>query len=267
MLNIIRHTSTVHTTARKGRKIQYIVIHYTAGISSKAGSARNTASFFAIPTSKGGRDASADYIVDDMEIVQYNPDIENRMTWHCGGKRQGSTGGQFYNICTNVNSIGVEICSNNKKGKMTNAGDGNWYYTDASLKNALALVKELMKTFNIPARNVITHWNVTGKLCPSVTGWYGSNLTAWNAFKSSISNENNAGDKSSSDDKKSATNNGYKVRVTVNDLKVRKQPNAKADIVTAVNAGEVFTIIGIDGKWLQLKSGAGWIHSAYTEVI
>lgn len=263
MLNIIRRTSTVHTSVRKS-KIKYIVIHYTAGLSSKVGSARNTAAFFARPTSQGGRDASADFIVDDMEIVQYNPDLTGRNCWHCGGKKQGSKGASHYNICNNSNSIGIEICSTNTTKPSAGANDKAWSLSDAAVKNAVELTKYLMAAFNVPPENVIRHYDVTGKACPGVVGWNGyTNESAWNAFKSSIKGENKPADKST----EGGTNNGYLVRITADFLYVRRQPSAKADKVTIVNHNQVFTIVGIDHNWGQLKSGLGWINLNYTEVV
>ena len=42
-MTITNKFSTVHTTATANRSIDYIVIHYTAGVTSKSGSAVNTA--------------------------------------------------------------------------------------------------------------------------------------------------------------------------------------------------------------------------------
>lgn len=71
-INIIKKTGT-HGMYHKTRQIKYLVIHYTAGVTSKVGTARNTASWFANPRSGG----TVDFIVDDGEIVQYNPDPLN----------------------------------------------------------------------------------------------------------------------------------------------------------------------------------------------
>jgi N-acetylmuramoyl-L-alanine amidase CwlA len=66
--------------------------------------------------------------------VQYNPDIKNRRTWHCGGGKQSSYGGTYYQICTNTNSIGIEICSTSSNGSVVDANDSRWYFTDAVVK-------------------------------------------------------------------------------------------------------------------------------------
>lgn len=72
-ISITSKTSTHNTTASRSRSILYLVIHYTAGTTSKKGSAANTASYFSTTENQ----ASADFIVDDSTIVQYNPDPAN----------------------------------------------------------------------------------------------------------------------------------------------------------------------------------------------
>ena len=101
-ISITKKTSTHNTTAAAGRAIRYIVVHYTAGVTSKPGSAAGTASYFG-STSK---QVSADFIVDDGGAVQYNGDIRNRYTWHCGGGKYNTKGGAYYGKATNRNTIG-----------------------------------------------------------------------------------------------------------------------------------------------------------------
>ena len=184
-MTITNKFSTVHTTAKANRDIQYIVIHYTAGVTSKVGSAINTADFFRTTSTE----VSADFTVDDTAVVQYNPDIKIRYTLHCGGNKYATKGGSLYGICKNSNSIGIEICSTNSTGKMQNANDKSYSFTGAAVDNAAELVKQLMAEYNIPAENVIRHYDVTGKLCPGIVGW---NLDSgsedkWMTFKQAIS--------------------------------------------------------------------------------
>ena len=184
-MTITNKFSTVHTTAKLGRLIEYIVIHYTAGVTSKAGSAVNTADFFRTTSTQ----VSADFTVDDTAVVQYNPDIRNRYTWHCGGNKYNTKGGSLYGICKNSNSIGIEICCENSTGKMQDANDKSYSFSDAAIANAEWLVKKLMAEYNIPADHVVRHYDVTGKLCPGIVGW---NLDSgsedkWQAFKQAIS--------------------------------------------------------------------------------
>lgn len=187
-MNIVKRTSTVHTTAKKSRSIDYIVIHYTAGVTSKAGSAISTATYF----STTDQEVSSDFTVDDATVVQYNPDIRNRYTWHCGGSKYATKGGSFYGKCTNSNSIGIEVCSTNSTGKMQNANDKSYSFTSATVKTAEELVKQLMKEYNIPASRVIRHYDVTGKPCPGIIGWNADSGSEaeWNKFKAAISGAN-----------------------------------------------------------------------------
>ena len=84
-MNIVKNILTCNFEPRTNRKIEYIVIHYTAGLTSKKGSALNCAKYtFGNPDRK----ASAHYIVDDETIVQAVED--KNKAWHCG------TNGKYY---------------------------------------------------------------------------------------------------------------------------------------------------------------------------
>lgn len=183
-ITITKKTSTTNTTVSAGRSIKYIVIHYTAGVTSKSGSAVNTASWFANASAK----ASADFIVDDANIVQFNPDVANRYCWHCGGSKYNTKGGALYGVAKNANSIGVEICSTNDTGKVTNANDSHWSYTDAVLNKAVELVKYLMEKYGIDVDHVIRHYDVNGKPCPGMIGWNADtgSEAKWQAFKARL---------------------------------------------------------------------------------
>lgn len=182
---IINFDKIVHTTVANKRNIAYIVIHYTAGVSSKNGTALSTAKYFASSSSK----ASADFIIDDNNIIRYNCDIENRYTWHCGGsKLKNSNGGSLYKLCTNQNSIGIELCSTSETGKVEKANDKAWHFTAKVLENAISLVVSLMRKYDIQPSNVIRHYDVTGKCCPGIIGWNkeNSNEVAWSSFLQAI---------------------------------------------------------------------------------
>ena len=159
---------STHITRATGRPIKYLAIHYTAGGSSEPGRARHIHQIFQ------NRQASADFAVDDKEMVQFNPDINNYYCWAVGDARTGIVSCPDAN---NKNTISIEICSNLKKG--TSAAKPNhdgWYFTEASLNNTIKLCHILMKKFNIPLKNVIRHYDVSGKLCPGVVGWNNGKL-------------------------------------------------------------------------------------------
>ena len=155
-------------------KIKYIVIHYTA---NDGDTDESNAKFFKTPNRK----ASAHYFVDDDSVTISVPDTY--IAWSVGGNRYSdykSTGGAtYYKICTNANSINIELCDTQKNGKND--------VSEKTLENAVELIKTLMKKYNIPISNVIRHFDVTAKKCPL----YFVDNTKWNNFKKRISSETN----------------------------------------------------------------------------
>ena len=150
------------------RQIKYISIHYTAGGSSAPGRAISMKNSW-----EKTKNASADFGVDDRDIVQFNPDLRNYYCWSVGDKKKpAGGGGSLYGKATNRNTISIEICSNLKKGySASKVNHEGWYYTEASLNNAVKLVKILMKKFNIDIDHVVRHYDISGKICPGIKGW------------------------------------------------------------------------------------------------
>ncbi|MCD7882544.1 MAG: N-acetylmuramoyl-L-alanine amidase [Lachnospiraceae bacterium] len=183
-ISITKKTSTHNTSASTGRSIEYIVIHYTAGVKSTSGQAASVANYFATTTVQ----ASADYIVDDATIVQYNPDPANRYCWAVGGSKQSTKGGSLYGATKNVNSVSIEICSTNSTGKVKDANDSTWSLSSAAVAKAVELTKYLMDKYGIDADHVIRHYDVNGKLCPGVVGWNkdSGSEAKWTAFKAQL---------------------------------------------------------------------------------
>ena len=184
-MKVRKQTGTANTTSAPNRKIKYLVIHYTAGVSCAAGSASGCASWFANPAAGG----SADYIVDEGELVQYNPDPYNRYCWAVGGGMYNTEGGRLYGIAKNANCISLEICSRNRTGKITYPNDPNYDFTDAVLTMAERAVKWLMGVYGIDGDHVIRHYDVNGKPCPGIIGWNpdSGSEKAWKNFHASIS--------------------------------------------------------------------------------
>ena len=166
-IDIVPAYISTHITKKAGRDIKYIAVHYTAGASSKAGSARAVRNVFL------KRSASADFVVDDATIVQINPDLRNFYCWSVGDKKNAySSGGRLYGKAKNSNTISIEVCSNLAKGASASAANhAGWTFTEASLNNARSLVRYLMAKYNVPKSNVVRHYDVSGKLCPGVIGW------------------------------------------------------------------------------------------------
>lgn len=264
-INIIKHTGT-HGLYNTNRTPKYLVIHYTAGVTSKKGSARSTASWFANPKAGG----TADFIVDDAEMVQYNPDPTKYACWAVGGSAYGNKGGSLHGVATNMNCVSIEICSTNKTGKVTNPNDANWYFTDAALENAAKLARYLMQKYNIPISRVIRHYDVTGKHCPGIKGWNAESGSEekWKTFKVQLSAEagwislnSKYGHKVSggSTPAKPSESKDIKWTVTVPDLRIRKGPGTNYEWTGEYTGKGTFTIVEQKNGWGRLKSGAGWI--------
>lgn len=168
--------------------IKYIVWHYTA---NDGDTDESNAKFF----KSANRKASAHYFVDDDSITISVPDTY--VAWSVGGSRYSdykTTGGaSLYKICTNNNSINIELCDTNKNGK--------YDVTEATLSNAIELTKSLMSKYNIPINNVVRHFDVTGKKCPV----YYVDSTTWNNVKKRISGSATTTKTSTSAVKESAT--------------------------------------------------------------
>lgn len=249
-ISITKKTSTHNTTAAAGRAIRYIVVHYTAGVTSKPGSAAGTASYFG-STSK---QVSADFIVDDGGAVQYNGDIRNRYTWHCGGGKYNTKGGAYYGKATNRNTIGIEVCSTNDTGKMTVANDSHWRFTDKVVSNLVELVKYLMAEYGIDAAHVIRHYDVNGKPCPGIIGWNEDTGSAakWAAFKARLGAATPGGQTGGSTNTGTATGNTaltYKVGDIVQFAGGKHYANAQAASGTTVKPGPAkVTAVATAGK-------------------
>lgn len=165
MVAINKKLTPYNFTFMSNKNISYIVIHYVGAVST----AKNNVDYYA----REKLQASAHYFVDEISIWQSVEDKDR--AWHCGGGLQGSNGHKFHGICTNSNSIGIEMCC--KKDK-----NGNWYFEPETVKNTIDLVKMLMAKHNIPIDRVIRHFDVTGKNCPAPY----VNESKWQEFKSRI---------------------------------------------------------------------------------
>ena len=161
-MNFKQCNSTNYKAGRAGN-VSYIVIHYTSG---NGDTAKNNIDYFA---NNKNLSSSAHYFVDENTVWQSVKDGDT--AWHCGANTYK------HPCCRNSNSIGIELCSR-KDSK------GNYYFKDATVKNAADLTKALMAKYNIPATNVIRHYDVTGKVCPAPMV---NDVSLWDKFKGMIS--------------------------------------------------------------------------------
>ena len=156
-------------SARDLNTIKYLVIHYT---SNDGDSDEGNGKYFHNNVVK----ASAHYFVDDDSVTQSVPD--NYAAYSVGGKCQ-SNHHPLYKVCTNSNSISIEMCDCNKNGIVE--------ITDKTLENAIELGRVLMKKYSISIDRVIRHYDVNGKACPNCNNFLNDN--AWNTFKSRLNGD------------------------------------------------------------------------------
>lgn len=151
---------------RNTANIKYLVYHYT---SNDGDTDERNATYFHNNVVK----ASAHYFVDDDSVTQSVYD--DYVAWSVGGKCQ-SNHHPLYKVCTNSNSISIEMCDTVKNGKVE--------LTEATMANAIELGKVIMKKYNIPIDRVIRHYDVNGKACPNCNGLLDDNT--WYAFRSRL---------------------------------------------------------------------------------
>lgn len=169
MISIKTNLTMVNfSPGRSGSAIEYLVFHYTA---NDGDTAENNANYF----KSINRNASAHYFVDEQSIVQVVKDADT--AWHCGDNQKYTNGGAtLKGIVKNVNSIGIEMCSDKVNGEFT--------ITEATQANAIELGRMLMSKYHIPIENVVRHYDVTGKLCPKP---FFEDMNQWNQFKAKLS--------------------------------------------------------------------------------
>lgn len=140
MVKIAKNLTSVNFTPMTNKQNKYIVIHYVGAVST----ALNNTAYF----KNTYRGASAHYFVDENSIFQCVEDTNK--AWHVGAKK-------YYNACRNNNSIGIELCCKN---------NGQWYFENETIDNAVWLTAMLMKKYNIPMSRLTTHYLTTHKVCP-----------------------------------------------------------------------------------------------------
>lgn len=131
-----------YSTAKNKRK--YIVIHNTGNTASALNEAKN------VHNNSG---STSFHIVLDGSGTLYRCCWFKRVAYSVG------TGGwkNATPYIRNNESINIEVCSNGKQ------------FTTAEKQELRWIVKKLMKKYNIPAKNVVRHWDAHSgrKCCPA----------------------------------------------------------------------------------------------------
>lgn len=167
MFTKLAHEMNYSKTRRKTSDVKYLVVHYTA---NNGDTARNNCTYYHENVVK----ASAHFFVDDREVCCSVP--WDYVAWHCGGQKYPySSGGAVHGLCTNKNSIGIEMCSRKTE-------KGIYYFTDEVLNRAAKFVAQQMKNYGLGIGQVVRHYDVTGKSCPAPF----VDDFAWKEFKEKV---------------------------------------------------------------------------------
>jgi hypothetical protein len=149
-------------------RIKYIVIHYVGALGGAEANCKYYASQYI--------GASAHYFVGFNGEIWQSVEDKN-IAWHCGAKTYK------HPECRNTNSLGIELCVRNKGSQADTSRD--WYFEDATVREAKELTKMLMKKYGIKEDHIIRHYDVTGKICPNPYV-YNHTKHTWQDFKNSL---------------------------------------------------------------------------------
>lgn len=206
--------------------VKYIVEHDTGVLGQTA---KNNADYF----ENTYRGASAHYFVDKTYI--YEVVAAGKKAWHVGDDKDDSDG------INNGNTVGIELCAEK---------DGTFHPN--TIANAAWLTQKLMKDYKVPAKNVVRHYDASGKNCPqrmNVDGkwtlWYKYHKQLTGATSVSVPLPSNSHKESQHIVKDGDTLWGLskQYNATVNDLK--KWNNLKSDVIvigTKLNLGNNVTV-------------------------
>ena len=230
----VDHTKVNYTKGNTGRK--YIVLHYTG---NSTDTAKANANYFRTVN----RGASAHLFVDASTVYEV---VGLSDTAWAVGRNYGKN--NLYGICTNGNSISIEMCSTGGK------------ISDATFANAVELTKSLMSKYNIPVSRVVRHWDVCSKRCPGWTGWLPTNETLWNKFKKQI-----GGSTPASVTFTYAVKAGGRILPAVVGLSDYAGITGKpiTDVAIKASSGNLKYRVHVKGgKWLPYVTGYDWKNSS-----
>ena len=221
-------------------KVTNIAVHYVGNPGSTAIANRN----YFENQKNGGRYVSSHYIIGLVgEIIQCIPLNE----WsYCTNQANGY-------------SISIECCHPDSTGK----------FTAATEKSLAELCAYLCQKFGLdPIKDIIRHYDVTGKQCPLY--WsptkYVTKAAAdarFTAFKDRVRYIISNGETEQAGGKVVPAL-PFKVRVVDSALNIRSGAGVSNKAVGVIRGGGIYTIVAVEqvgtALWGRLRSGAGWIN-------
>jgi len=230
---------------RPGRKLKAlrgIIIHWTANTNRGANALANRNYFNTTPFIRDARGnkvyASAHYLVDDRTILQCLPDDE--VGFHVGAKwhRYKADAFRLMRVAQplipssdspNNYTIGIEMCVN---------ADGDF---DRMRANTIDLTRHLMQKYQIGRRDVLRHYDITGKDCPRMM----LEQAIWSQFLDEVEGQ-------------------IRRRVSAKELNVRIGPGTSFAVVRKLIQGEVVSVLQRQEAWLRIGPDE-WINGGFTE--
>lgn len=222
-------TSYCHGGSRSLSSIKFIVLHYTA---VNGDTAKNEASYFSRNYS---RYAGAHFFVDQSGNIAQSINM-SITAWSVGGSKYYGTNPKYYGVCTNFNSVSIEMCDQVNK--------------DASSKQIEAvkwLIAYIQKSCP-NAKTIIRHYDVNGKPCPARY----RDSQKWESLKKAVTGGSGF--------------IPYKITI-IKTAAVRKSASSTSQKVMTLYPGGAYTIVEHNkaGTWGKLKSGAGWVSLKKTK--
>lgn len=238
------HITPYNYTPSTASRIKYIVIHFVGAL----GGAKENADYFA----SRYVGASAHYYVGfNGEIWRSVRDQD--IAWAVGGMAY------IHPYCRNSNSLSIELCVRKTNHSSLSSMDKDWYFENATVKSAIELTKYLMEKYNVPASNVIRHYDVNHKVCPSPFVFNNTKYT-WDNFKAALTSASGTVEEVKQETFKK-TGTAY---CTGQDVRVRQVANGP--VIGYLGKGDS---VEVDGKtsngWTHVKAacGIGWVSSQY----
>ena len=234
-------------------KVTKIAVHYVGGAGSTA---QNTRDYFEslkdqIPDSTGkwwlNKDGSYRTFKGEKVGIRY---VSSHFVVGLNGEIIQCIPLEEWSYCTNQAngySISIETCHPLADGK----------FNPATERSLIELTAELCRKFGLTEKDVIRHYDVTGKLCPL---YYVKHPEAWDNFRAEVKKLLET-DKEVEPPKEESKS--FLVKVLDSALNIRRYPSLTAPIDGVITDGGVYTIVdtetGGNILWGKLKSGAGWI--------
>ena len=173
--------------------------------------------------------------------------------WGCASGKNGSY---------NNSHIQFEICEDAAK-----TSDPS-YFKEA-YKSAVGYCAYLCKQYKLPVSSIVSHKEAHAKGYASNHGDADSYFKIFgktmDQFRKDVDATLKTGNVSKTNTivKTNTPVKTYKVKVTADILRVRKEANSTSKIVDRIRKGEVYTIVEEKNGWGKLKSGIGWISLSY----